>query len=546
MKCKQTVKALLIALLSNVVFTSAALSQTFNAISFDQLETSRQLYSDSDSLISFCVRPINIPSLIYFDSIYRNGTFKKLNANSYAGNQSKQLIVLPITLHQQYNVHHPYGLNDGSMIPAKGYQAQLSSGLFLKIGLFSLQLQPEFVFAQNSNFSSFPAKHTDSIWKSYYYVLNTIDAPEKFGSRSYVKLFPGQSALRFSYHKLSIGIASENLWWGPGTRNSLLMSNNAPGFLHLTFNSAQPVTTPVGSFEWQLVSGKLKGSGFLPDDTTRTFYGEPLYNSKKNDDRYLNGLVITWQPKWTKGLFLGLSRVFYQYSSDVENTFEGYAPVIGKFFKRHLLNEDERKRDQMISFFFRLRLAKEKAELYAEYGRNDHSQDLRDFLVEPEHSKAYILGFSKTFESRKKDLRLFGEVTNLQGASTGLLRAQPSWYTHHQVRHGYTNYGQVIGAGIGPGGASQTIGLEWQSGLKRTGGFFERIVHNNDFYYSAFTSSQNWQKHWVDMSLNFTKFWNKGRIFYDARLSLVHSLNYEWYYSNVFNCHAYIGVTYML
>jgi hypothetical protein len=423
----------------------------------------------------------------------------------------------------------------------------LSSGFYLKKALFSLQLQPELVFAKNNNFPSFPSKHTDSIWKSYYTtVLNVVDAPEQFGSHSYVKLFPGQSALRFSYRKLSIGVSSENLWWGPGIRNSLLMSNNAPGFLHLTFNSARPITTSVGSFEWQLVSGKLKSSGILPPDTNRTFDGQRLYSSKKNDDRYLNGLVLTWQPKWTQGLFVGMSRVFYQYSSDVESTFEGYVPVIGKFFKRHLPSEDERNRDQMISFFFRLRLAKEKAELYGEYGRDDHSQDLRDFLVEPEHSKAYILGFSKTFESAKNDLRLFGEVASLQGASTGLVRAQPTWYVHHQARHGYTNYGQVIGAGIGPGGASQTIGLEWKSGLKRTGGFFERIVHNNDFYYSAFTPLQNWQKHWVDMSLNLTKSWNKGRIFYDARLSFVHSLNYEWYYSNVFNCHAYIGITYLL
>jgi hypothetical protein len=238
--------------------------------------------------------------------------------------------------------------------------------------------------------------------------------------------------------------------------------------------------------------------------------------------------------------------VFYQYSSDVENTFEGYAPVIGKFFKRHLLNEDERKRDQMISFFFRLRLSKDKTEIYGEYGRNDHSEDLRDLLLEPEHSRAYILGFSKTFESGKKDVRLFGEVADLQGPETGLLRAQPSWYVHHQVRHGYTNYGQVMGAGIGPGASSQTIGLEWENGFNRTGGFFERIVHNNDFYYAAFIPSENWQKHWVDLSFNLSKCWNKGRILYDAKLSLIRSLNYEWYYSKVFDCNINIGITYLL
>ncbi|MFK5143427.1 capsule assembly Wzi family protein, partial [Klebsiella pneumoniae] len=54
-----------------------------------------------------------------------------------------------------------------------------------------------------------------------------------------------------------MGISSENLWWGPGIYNSLLMSNNAPGFWHLTFNSRKPLKTPIGDFEWQLIGGKL-------------------------------------------------------------------------------------------------------------------------------------------------------------------------------------------------------------------------------------------------------------------------------------------------
>ncbi|WP_404877454.1 capsule assembly Wzi family protein, partial [Klebsiella pneumoniae] len=60
-----------------------------------------------------------------------------------------------------------------------------------------------------------------------------------------------------NYKVLSVGISSENLWWGPGIYNSLLMSNNAPGFWHLTFNSRKPLKTPIGDFEWQLIGGKL-------------------------------------------------------------------------------------------------------------------------------------------------------------------------------------------------------------------------------------------------------------------------------------------------
>ncbi|WP_163277304.1 capsule assembly Wzi family protein, partial [Enterobacter hormaechei] len=67
----------------------------------------------------------------------------------------------------------------------------------------------------------------------------------------------GQSSFRLNYKVLSVGISSENLWWGPGIYNSLLMSNNAPGFWHLTFNSRKPLKTPIGDFEWQLIGGKL-------------------------------------------------------------------------------------------------------------------------------------------------------------------------------------------------------------------------------------------------------------------------------------------------
>lgn len=534
---------ILLILVSNIQFSSYAQSQYSILPVFDEAARNLQLNNKFDSLLSFSVRPIYNTQLLRLNARYGFNNLKKLSPGSLPA--SKQIIYLPIELRQQYNTHHAYGWNDGTMIPAKGYQSQFSFGIFLKKGIFALQLRPEIIFAQNSFFSTFPTQQTDSIWRSYYNtVLNEIDAPERFGTGSYLKMFPGQSSFRINYRKLSFGASTENLWWGPGVRNSLLMSNNAPGFPHLSFNSLQPVTSSIGSFEWQIISGKLKASGILPD-TTRKFNGEPLYIPKQNGDRYLNGMIVTWQPKWTKGLFLGFSRVYYQYLSEVAATFDGYFPVAGKFFKKKLPNEDSKRRDEMLSFFFRLLLSKEKAEIYGEFGRNDNSLDLRDFLSEPEHSRAYILGFSKTFEGQKKEVQLFSEITNLQMPSTMLLRAQETWYTHYQVRQGYTNYGQVIGAGIGPGASSQTIGLQWGEGINRFGGTIERVVRNNDFYYDAFTPTQNWQKHWVDLSLNLNKSWAYKNIVYDVRLSLINSLNYQWYYKSVVQLNVRMGVSYL-
>lgn len=544
MNLKLAVRILLTILATNIRFSSHAQFQISGVQLYDEVARDLQVNGKINPLLSFGVRPVYDTNIFFPDSISKRNNSGKLKQFDSLPS-SKKFLLLPVELKQQYNTHHPYGWNDGSMIPAKGYQTQLSFGVFLKKGIISLQLRPEIVFAQNSFFSTFPSEQTDSIWASYYNtVLNKIDAPERFGSGKYFRIFPGQSSLRMNYRKISFGFSTENLWWGPGVRNSLLMSNNAPGFPHLSFNSLQPVTSSIGSFEWQLISGELKSSGILPD-TSQRLNGQSLYIPKQNGDRYLNGVVVTWQPKWTKGLFVGFSRVFYQYMSDVASSLNGYLPVFGKFFKGGLPNEDAKKRDQMISFFFRFILPKEKAEFYAEYGRNDHSQNARDFLLEPEHSRAYILGFSKTFENPKNDVRLFGEITNLQMPSTMLLRAQESWYSHYQVRHGYTNYGQVTGAGIGPGGSSQTIGLQWGKAFNKIGGTIERVVRNNDFYYDAFTPSKQWQKSWADISLNLNKSWLSKRIVYDVRLSFINSLNYQWYYANVFNVSARIGVSYL-
>ncbi len=504
---------------------------------------------------SFTIRPVDAPSPGNYDSLFLSqikGNWHKPRW-SFAGGKGYAR-PLPVTLQQQYNSHHPYGWNDGSMIAAKGYQTRLSAGVFGQWGPLSLQLQPELVFAANPSFSQFPQSYSDSVWKAYYYILNRIDNPERYGNNQYFRLFPGQSSLKFRFKKMALGISTENLWWGPGIRNSIIMSNNAPGFAHITFNSTVPVKSPIGTFEWQLVGGKLKSSGILPPDTARKFDGQPLYVPKPNDDRYLNGLVVTWQPKWTPGLFLGFTRVFYQYEDDLRHNFDGYLPVIGTLFKGKAKNEDEKKRDQLLSVFFRLVLPGEQAEVYGEFARNDHAQNERDLLLEPEHARAYTIGLRKIFPTRsKRQFEILAEMTQTQTSSTAWLRAQEGWYTHYQVRHGYTNRGQVMGAGIGPGSNSQMIGLRWLNGIDRYGISLERIVRNNDFYYKAIGEPRSdYGSHWTDIAFTAYKNWSKNGFVYAAHLSYIRSLNYQWNYTSpsfrnrdVGNLQAGLSVSYL-
>ncbi len=489
----------------------------------------QQLLDSSRIDYSFTVRPFISAS----DSLnFGTATSDATNFIYHAKNFSLRL--LPVSSYIQYNGHHPYGWNDGVVIPSKGYQQKFSAGAFLQWGPLTMQLAPELLYADVGKFNSFSTHHSDSVWATYYkMILNVIDQPDQYRHNSYRRFWPGQSSIRLNYKKISLGISTENLWWGPGVRNSLIMSNNAPGFEHITFNTRSPLATKIGSFELQVIAGRLRNSDVLPADTQRRLEGVPLFQPKVNSDRYLNGMIITWQPRWMKGLHLGFSRVYYQYLNNIPRSFNGYLPIFGAFFKGGSVDENSYGRDQMLSAFFRYIFPNDHAEMYFEYGRNDHAQNIADLAMEPEHASAYLVGFKKLLKRNNQRItEIMVEATHLQSSSTTSLRESNSWYTHHQVRHGYTNYGQLIGAGIGPGSNSQTIGVNWYRTFREFGVSFERVVRNNDFYYQLFAGKHNYESHWVDLSVNSHYSLTRKNIVYRANVSLIRSLNYQWRYDN--------------
>ena len=73
----------------------------------------------------------------------------------------------------------------------------------------------------------------------------------------------GQSSIRLNWKDISIGLSTENIWWGPSIRNSIMMSNHAQGLniLHLI---QEDLLKHYSKFEWQLISGRLESSGFTP------------------------------------------------------------------------------------------------------------------------------------------------------------------------------------------------------------------------------------------------------------------------------------------
>jgi hypothetical protein len=248
---------------------------------------------------------------------------------------------------------------------------------------------------------------------------------------------------------------------------------------------------------------------------------------------------LSFQPKWTPGLFFGLTRSFQAYYSDVKRLAE-LLPFLTPYQKINTNDGDPIPRDQLTSVYMRWLFEKSHAELYFEFGKNDNAYDLRDFLGSPEHSRAYIFGLKKLFALSKHEnyISFNGEITQMSQTIDRILRPAGAWYYHgqvnpnytnnKQVNQGYTNNGQIIGAGIGSGGNLQSIDLSWINGFKQLGFRVERLVREKDFYDAAIGDYNSQNRNWIDFSFAAIGRWKFNQIALNAELNYINSINYQW------------------
>ena len=444
-------------------------------------------------------------NLTHLDSLQKYKPLVLVKSN----NNFLNISLLPIARTAQFNSDLPHGFNDAGMIPSAGMQWVFSGGIHIKMGGVELQYKPSFITAQNKDFETFPTEHYPVFWKAYYRWLNTIDNPENFGWDKYKKLLPDQSAIKYNYKNLTLSYGTENRWWGPGRYNALILSNNAAGFAHAALSTSAPFHTKLGNLEFQLLSGTLQNSNTIPPDHYRYDQGVLLYEPKPQQSRYIRGAIISFNPAFAPGLFLGATTVGYGYkgsSSANENA------TMGSLFARYVMPKD-------------------KAEVYIEFGRNDKAPTPLNIVTENNYPRAYVAGFRKlvSLNNKTKFIELAAELTQLQLPAAGLTFEGNSWYTSKSVPHGYTNEGQILGAHIGPGSNSQLMAISFVNNFTKVGVEFERLVHNNDFYYNAFIVTNDPTRHWIDVSTTLVGNYAYKKIIVSGRAAFVRSLNYQWY-----------------
>lgn len=466
----------------------------------------------------------------------------------------------PIYSTSEFNSNRPYGWGNGIMVPNSGLQQYFSAGVFLTSKFFEVQVQPELTLAQNKPFFGFPDTFNRAVTLARFRFWNFSDVPERFGEGSYSNYGFGQSKAVIKYKNIEAGISTQNIWWGPGQWNALTFSNNAQGFPHLTLNTRAPLKTFIGNFESQIIIGRLENSGLFP--TQIDALNQTFFRTFNGDWRYLNAMMISYNPKWIPGLYIGLNRTYQQYNDLRGDSFREIFPIFDPFQKVEFgFDRDREGRDQQATVFARFVAPKAKAEVYFEYGRRDHAYNWREAILNPEHARAYLFGFVKLIqlENNTKLLQVRGEVTHQQESINRTLRYAGlvglySWHMHGQAR-GFVENGQQLGVGVGPGSNVQTLEISLVEKFNKMGILLERLENHQDFYYRAFGQQREHQP-WIDLSIGFLfdKQWNN--LLLSSKLQLINGLNYQWQLApdstpeypkgeNLFSIHSQVSLIYL-
>ena len=375
-----------------------------------------------------------------------------------------------------YNHDFPFGQNDGALWQGKGINYISSLGIgFYKSG-FRAAFRPAITYSENDRFRASRVPTHEGL-NELAQPLTFADMPQRFGVDSFHKMDLGDSFIRYERDYWMAGISNERLWTGPAIYQPLILSNNAPGFTHLFLSTHKPVITRYGAFESRIFWGSLLESDFFDENPS-------------NDRRFATGLVLNFQPAKVPGLHLGLTRTAYSnYPNDGlgfrEATLLFRRPVERPDLSEEIENIDKY-RVVMTSYFFRWVLADTGMEVYGEWGRNDYQRARRDFFAEPELNRAWVLGVQKRFHlPGNSRLILNAEMTQLENSSTSSqYRENNVWYADPLIPQGFTNRGQVLGASIGPGSSAQLINLSFYNRFGMIGTSVSRTVYQNDRLYN--------------------------------------------------------------
>ena len=390
--------------------------------------------------------------------------------------------LLPLSASVFANTSFPFGGNDGPIWKGRGFTGALSGGVSARWKSVSAVIAPVAFLSQNASITLMPNGQTGKLIFANGRFPLSVDKPQTFGESAYGRFDAGESTVRIDTRAFAAGVSTASQWWGPTSEFPVVLGNNAGGFPHAFVGTARPVGPGRLRVHGRLVYGFLDQSDYSPVSGQDEFVDFTQTGTR----RFMAGIIALLQIRGFAGLELGGSRFFHAANTGGVTAHNLRLPLQG-FFKAGLppeadtvfQNDRAVRENQIASVFLRIAPRGSGFELYAEHGREDHSTDLFDYILEPDHSSLTTTGFRKAWLSEAGLTAVRGEVLVYDVPSAVRLRplGNAGAYTHSVLRQGHTHRGQLLASDVGPGsGNAQILAVERFTSRGRAAAFFRRAV----------------------------------------------------------------------
>jgi hypothetical protein len=474
--------------------------------------------------------PLETDSLVPRSSAHPWSARYDMAPHSHTGRVEAD-IVRP-TASIRYNSAFPYGSNDGPVWAGRGLTEAFQGGLRTRWYGLSLTLAPIVFRAENTAFTLMPNGASGTLGFGDRQYPFRVDRPQRFGMRPYGVFDPGESAVRIDTRLIAAGISTAEQVWGPADIYPFILSNNAAGFPHVFFGSGMPWNLWIGHLQSRLVYGQLSQSDYSSAGSSA-------------EHRFMSGLILTFLPRPLPGLELGASRFFHTPWPTGGPSWSDFRIPVEGFFKRTLnsAKSGDDNANQLASIYARWVLPHSGFEVYGEFGREDHSWDFRDFLLEPDQAAAHTFGFRKVWiTSPQHMLALRSEVIDMRlNTLTRKRDIGGGYYLNATLPQGHTERGQLLGADVTAGsGAGASVALESYDPTGRWAITWTRtLIDTLDTYYSTGIRPPKAPETQHSIGAEAVRFWRS----FDLRAVVtgVYDMN-RYFTHDAFNLNAILGV----
>lgn len=315
----------------------------------------------------------------------------------------------------------------------------------------SLSLEPYYFTNQNKDYSEpwqeYFASLPDSIKYKYHFRYDQPFRERKFsnlndnrphGAEPYRKAGIREAQLYLHYNGLGIGYSNANMWWGSGYHSSLNMTNNTTGFPHLM----------IGTIQEQRIKKFGINFRYIFADSLKYNAAKPFFTAITSSITYYSEPIIT----------LGFSRSYLTGGNRTSEIITRKEAMLIPFEALYLKDKQDSLGnplsavdiwDQTLVGYLTVTFPKVGLIVFVEYGRNDHAWDKEDFIRQPDHTAASVIGLRKYGFFNNPNLVGGIEYANLMKTKYWNDRQSADWYDRWNFDYwGYD--GRHWGAHSGP------------------------------------------------------------------------------------------------